>query len=191
MSQEGDMDCEARRSKDDDYFLAPGWTVGELREVIENGIAEENNRKKIAEFIYKRFYCRYLRSIDIESGDYKSGFVMMAISCLMIEELYSFIKGTDRSEGKAFVNFFKRYKNIFQEFDNDVDVKGDEFHRNIRCGILHQGEVKGGWRIHRNKKFPEGEYGKAVSKKYKYELKKYTSVDFEKRIIHANIFIKN
>jgi hypothetical protein len=73
----------------------------------------------------------------------------MANCCLMIEALESFYYGwkDTRPKGmgkKAFRSFFSRVP----AFD-DLKVLSDKFYENIRCGILHQAETTGGWRISR------------------------------------------
>ena len=78
---------------------------------------------------------------------------MMASYCLLIETLQSFKNGwgdTKRKSEKAFKQFFKD-NNKFGSLKN----KGNEIYTNIRCGILHQGETTGGWRIRRKGKLVE------------------------------------
>ena len=41
----------------------------------------------------------------------------------------------------AFVNFFKEYNREFP------GINDSEFYKNIRCGILHQAQTQGGFRI--------------------------------------------
>lgn len=78
----------------------------------------------------------------------------MANCCLLIETLVSFQEGlatTNSGSKQAFDIFFKQNK--------DFEVKPtDNFYKNIRCGILHQGETCKGWLVVRT-----GEY--KVSKK--------------------------
>lgn len=67
----------------------------------------------------------------------------MANSCLLIETLESFKQGLDDTNGKSekmFVDFFNSETN-FEILKN----KANSFYKNIRCGILHQGETTGGW----------------------------------------------
>jgi hypothetical protein len=74
----------------------------------------------------------------------------MASLCLLVETLQSFKNGwadSDRKSRKAFKQFFK--DNI--DFPELKD-KGSEVYENIRCGILHQGETTGGWKIIRKGK---------------------------------------
>ena len=73
---------------------------------------------------------------------------MMAISCLMIESFVSLENGwkkTKKPGNEVFKMFFSK-SNYLKEF---ADISG-EFYKNIRCGILHQAETTGGWRIRRD-----------------------------------------
>lgn len=133
------------------------------------------DRKNIAAFVGARFQERYLLPVMGGSGasgsgkKNKSGFAMMAISCLMIEALESFrrgLKNTRREKGKdIFEDFFNRY----DEF-SDLRGYGGEFYTHIRCGILHQAETTGGWLIQRDQPF---------------------LIDKDHKIINATAFIKN
>ncbi len=74
----------------------------------------------------------------------------MAVSCLMVEAFESFVQGWESSEGrgrgKAGFCFF------FDQFDEFKDFRGHsaDFYKHVRCGILHQAESTGGWRIRRD-----------------------------------------
>lgn len=106
------------------------------------------------EFIRRRLYERYVdpvRALDLypETKDKKNGFYIMAVSCLLIETLVAHWRGWETTEaskkvkgksGKAFRLFF-RTQPRFRCFHNT------KFYKNVRCGILHQGETTGGWSI--------------------------------------------
>lgn len=122
-----------------------------------NNYLREKNKNKLAEFIYHRLHGRYLKpfefSCSVYKKQYKNGFSIMANCCLLIETLQSFKKGlesTDRISGRIFTDFFSEEEE-FKEF------RGVSFYKNIRCGILHQGEVTGGFRISRKGKIFDGE----------------------------------
>lgn len=72
----------------------------------------------------------------------------MAVSCLLIETLESFYQGlpdTNKRSAQMFRDFLAR--------DTPLKVLGggeDWFYKDIRCGILHQSESRGGWRILRS-----------------------------------------
>ena len=75
---------------------------------------------------------------------------MMANLCLLIETLQSFKNGwgdSNRKSEKAFKQFFNN--NIYFE---ELKQKGSVIYKNVRCGILHQGETTGGWKVTREGK---------------------------------------
>lgn len=115
-------------------------------------LIESKDKKKIADFIYNRLHSRYIKPFIYEQEDfrvqYKNGFSIMANCCLLIETLQSFINGWENTVGKseqAFIQFLKTDPNFL-----DLKEKGKEFYKNVRCGILHQGEITNSWRISRN-----------------------------------------
>ncbi|MGH8122320.1 MAG: hypothetical protein ACREPT_06065 [Rudaea sp.] len=116
-----------------------------LRQYIE--LEKKQDRNAIADFIYDRFHERYVA--PFESNEKKNGFIMMASACLMIEALESFWQGWNKSPNSAlaFCQFFDRN-------DRFLPLRGSsqQFYANVRCGILHQGETKSGWRIRRDLK---------------------------------------
>lgn len=98
-------------------------------------------------FIEHRLDYRYLEPLRHVPCDRKSGFLIMAAGCLMIEALQCFYEGiqaTDRGDGgPMFKRFFDRNLEFFPGFsDNSID-----FYGNIRCGILHQAQTQGAFRI--------------------------------------------
>lgn len=98
-------------------------------------------------FISQRFSERYIEPMRVDPSK-KNGFTIMAISCLMIEALESIYQGWADTNGKsqlAFCNFFERNKNF-----NFIKGYDEDFYKNVRCGILHQGETTKGWHIRRD-----------------------------------------
>ena len=116
---------------------------------------DKKKKIKIADFIYERHYCRYIKPFEyddeIYKKDYKNGFAIMANCCLLIETIESFRRGWAQSRNELnFLKFFTREKE-FKEFATD-DIP-TQFYKHIRCGILHQGETTGGWSINRNSSY--------------------------------------
>jgi hypothetical protein len=116
--------------------------------------ADKQDKESIAEFIFHRLHSRYLKPFQFSDqkfrSQYKNGFSIMANCCLLIETLQSFKNGwgdSDRKSSQAFKQFFTSEDN-FSKFKS----KEDEFFKNVRCGILHQGETTGGWTINRGGK---------------------------------------
>ena len=103
----------------------------------------KKDRDSIADLIFKRFYERYIE--PFKNNPSKHGFSMMAVGCLMIEALFCFKEGrkkTGEAGGVVFERFFSESSalTVFSGY-------GDAFYSNVRCGILHQGETYGGWKI--------------------------------------------
>jgi hypothetical protein len=107
-------------------------------------LEQAKDRDAIVAVIVDRFEQRYLDPVSRDCTK-KHGFTMMAVSCLMIEALESFWEGWSDSSGRseaAFRGFFSRWP-LFQDF---TSVSG-AFYKHVRCGILHQAETTGGWRV--------------------------------------------
>lgn len=102
-----------------------------------------NDRQALSRFIVERFDERYFQ--PIENSQSKHGFAILAVACLVIETLESFYQGradTKKSSAQMFRDFLAR--------DTELKVLAggnDWFYKNIRCGILHQSESRGGWRV--------------------------------------------
>lgn len=115
-----------------------------------NRDCKEENVKELAKFVYERFSERYIKPFKKMNPDFKNGFCIMAIACLLIETLENFWQGkAETPQGKGteyFESFFTRCTDIQNEL---AAFKGLNFYSQVRCGILHQGETKAGWTIRR------------------------------------------
>ena len=123
-------------------FLSSSCTVAMYRK-----LEQSRDQKAIANFIEERFTERYLSPIQVDPSK-KNGFTIMAVSCVMVEAIECFARGWGQSNGrsrKAFRGFFSRWP----AFESFVPV-ADQFYEHVRCGILHQAETTGGWRIRRS-----------------------------------------
>lgn len=112
----------------------------------------ERSKDKIAEFFRERVRERYIEPVIALNADEKNGFAIMALSCLLLEAYETFRQGWRSSDGKSkkvFGYFFNR-EDLFLDFR----PYAEEFWKNIRCGILHQGETTGGWQITRENREP-------------------------------------
>lgn len=120
--------------------LSSTVTVKEYKRLKEN-----REREVIADMLFERLSERYIE--PFRNHNFKHGFSMMASSCLMIETLFCFQRGrkkTGQCGGEVFEEFFRNSRGlkIFEGY-------GASFYKNVRCGILHQGETYGGWKIRR------------------------------------------
>ena len=141
---------------------------------------KDDGKVEIADFIYQRLFTRYLKPFLYEdatySSQYKNGFSIMANSCLLIETIQSFKNGwgdSDKKSPEAFQQFLKTESN-FSDFINGINLYSD-----IRCGILHQGETKGGWKINRGNKKDSREPPKPLIDKTTKEI---NSIAFAKEV---------
>jgi hypothetical protein len=130
----------------DEIRLSSRVTIKKYREM-----EKAEDRVGVADFIYQRLSERYI--LPVKSGA-KNGFAMMACACLLIETLESFWNGWKTSQGAGpgemvFQSFFKRTKRL-----SEFEVHAISFYKDVRSGILHQGETKRGWKITRNRDFP-------------------------------------
>jgi hypothetical protein len=131
----------SRTKSVDDVKLSGACTVGKYR-LLEKAMS----RSEIAVFIEQRFEERYIA--PIENSGKRNGFSTMAVSCLMVEALESFWRGWPNTRGRselAFCAFFQRTPAlaVFHGY-------GPQFYEHVRCGILHQAETTGGWRIQKS-----------------------------------------
>jgi len=124
--------------------LATGFTVSDYLKA-----RNKEGRGRIAEGIRLRFSERH---IDPITGPKKNGFTTMTISCLMIEAVAGFQYGWLHTDGKS----QRAFRRFFRDTVRFKDFAGDKigFYVNIRCGILHQAESTGGWRILRKRPAP-------------------------------------
>ena len=103
---------------------------------------------KAVDIFYDRINGRFLAPVrSIEKHSDKnirlfSGFVILAIDCLLIETLYQFYNGvdeTDRDHQRAFWHFFRDSPHFNPSFTRKIS---DMFYTHFRCGILHQAQTK-------------------------------------------------
>ena len=116
---------------------------------VENYLLLEQSKDVhgIAKFFLDRLAERFINPIESLEASKKNGFMIMANSCLLIETIESFWSDwptTKNQSAKAFTQFLIRCKRFHL-------LNGYEtlFYKNVRCGILHQGETTGGWLISR------------------------------------------
>jgi len=145
-------------------------------------------KKSIADLIYHRLHGRYLKVFTFDNSEFtkkhKSGFSIMANCCLLIETLISFQNGWPTTENKS----AEAFKLFFTQNENFKIKESDNFYKNIRCGILHQGETYGGWMVVREGKYKEGkkinanEFLKKVDKSLMSHKEKLVKSDWDSEI---------
>jgi len=121
--------------------LARGYSVARYRR-----LEAARDKRGIANLLSKRFTERYLAP-TLARHNVKHGFTTLAVGCLMLEALESFRQGwldTKHRSKEAFCLFFHEHDE-FAPFRGH----GERFYYDVRCGILHQAETRGRWKIRR------------------------------------------
>ena len=134
----------------DDFVLSiypKRVTAGHLKLLLSRH--DEEAKKQIIAFIYHRLHHRYIVPLFKVPKKFRSGFLMMASACLMIETMQAFYTGKKETKGKSrnsFKAFFERNGELFP----GLAAHEEAFFYDIRCGILHQAESRRGYRILRS-----------------------------------------
>lgn len=174
-----------------EYKLTRDVTVGQLKTWMEE--KTYYSKTKIIKLIKHRFENRYLKHIKCVD----SGFLIMAVSCFVIETLQSFREGEPDTNGigqRMFKNFFNNEQDNFPGFNKEISV---EFYKHIRCGILHQSETTNAWRVLRDGKLLDGAgfsinadlFLESLNKSLSKYLNELTHSDFNSDL-WKNAFIK-
>lgn len=98
--------------------------------------------EKAVKIFDDRINGRFLSPVKKIEDDSFSGFVVIAIDCLLIETLYQFYNGideTDRDHARAFWFFLRNSPHFTPPFSRQ---KAEMFYSHFRCGILHQAQTK-------------------------------------------------
>jgi len=107
----------------------------------------EDEWRTAVDIFKDRIKVRFIEPISrIESCDY-AGFAVMALDCLLIEMLQQFRMGvykTPTGQSKSFFVSFLTETAFGKYFDQR---KAELFYRQIRCGILHQAELRGSSKV--------------------------------------------
>lgn len=86
---------------------------------------------------------RYLNQIDLLSNDVNAnGFTIMALNCLLIETLYQFREGKDKTPARQNKEVYSDF--LMHEFPREFSSQriAESFYTDIRCGILHSAQTK-------------------------------------------------
>lgn len=106
---------------------------------------------KAAAVVRDRLEGRFLRFASSALSERDSGFVVLAIDCLMAETIQQFREGVTNGRGKSqqLIARFLEGPQFQPEFDRHAR---NAFYVDIRCGLLHQAEAKRMWLIRRKQR---------------------------------------
>ena len=124
--------------------ISPNYSTDDWNRLnLSDPFANDDHWEKAIEIFEDRIRGRFLNIVgNIQTLPY-SGFVVMAVDCLLIETLEQFYRGVPDSVGGSrsfFTHFFERSDVLKKEF---TENQRKLFYEHFRCGILHQAELKG------------------------------------------------
>lgn len=104
--------------------------------------AKPVEQKRLLALVRAMFHERY---VSPAPSGLRGRFISLAISCVLIETFWQLKGGWKSSEHRSQQCFVK----LFESTHHLASVKhfGREFYQNVRCELLHQGELTNGWRL--------------------------------------------
>jgi len=141
-------------------------TVGHVRQLLVR--IDDDARQRLSDLILHRLRDRYITPLENVPIKFRSGFLTMAAACLLIETFQCFKDGKKDTKGRG--NGEEAFKSFFRSHSAEFPgIEGAEFYQKIRCGILHQAQTHGSFRI----------------------VRKGPVFDGAKKTINASRFLKN
>src|SRR5229473_3851293 len=123
-----------------DFWISPKYTASDWEELrLDSG--DEHAWSRATDMVEDRIKGRFVRWIDSVVGQRFSGFVVIALDCLLIETLVGFMTGKASEGPDAFLT---------GELTDSVTLKftkeeAESFRNNVRNGIVHDAETRCGW----------------------------------------------
>ena len=116
------------------------WTVEDWKAL---DFSTEEEWQRGVDIFEDRIRGRFLGIVEAIQDYEFSGFAVMALDCLLIETLQQFYEGKAETPRGQSGEYFRRFLTgtSFSEFFDTK--KADMLYSSIRCGILHQAEIKG------------------------------------------------
>ena len=120
--------------------ISPQYSVSDWKGL---DFSKEQGWQRAADIFEDRIKGRFLEIIERIDGLVHAGFVVLALDCLLIETLQQFREGEPETPPRMNEEYFIRFLTgtRFARFFDEPKAK--KFYDHIRCGVLHQSEVKG------------------------------------------------
>jgi len=160
-----------------DVRLASNWPKSRVDAALQN-----ENTSELVRFLSERYTERFFGPIEClkktKGNEHGFGFAIMALCSLLIETIQCYREGLPSSYNRELAALkqlptFAAADSRFKQFPGQVTlgdpfrsfffnakiqqffpaVDGEEFYTKIRCGLLHQAQTKGQWRIIRKGSF--------------------------------------
>ncbi|MFX1475996.1 MAG: hypothetical protein ACFFCO_11050, partial [Promethearchaeota archaeon] len=125
-------------------MISPHYNVEHWRAL---DFSTEDDWQKAIEIFEDRVRGRFLDIISLFEHCTYGGFAVLALDCLLIETLQQFREGLSETPRRKSENFYVSFltETSFGSFFTTEMAR--MFYDQIRCGILHQAEVKGSSRV--------------------------------------------
>ncbi len=125
--------------------ISPNYTSRDWSALAEG---KPDDWPQAAAIVRDRLEGRFLRFADQWISDPFSGFIVLAIDCLLAETIQQFRTGATSGKGKSerYITEFLSGPRFQPEF---AEAARTSFYEDIRCGLLHQAEAKKMWLIRR------------------------------------------
>ena len=153
----------------DDFKIAGKLKISDWENLFdEKRKLKSDNWEKAFNFFEERIRTRYLkpiRLIQYASCDLGEGFAMVSLQCALIETVESFINGwiykydngpkyylrdcNNEANLQAKINGTFIFDSFFKKREpfRDFRIDGKHFFKYVRCGLLHETQIKKGWVI--------------------------------------------
>lgn len=131
--------------------ISRNYTVDDWKSL---DLKSEDDWNLSVDILKDRLETRYLEHIRELLPRKTSGFVVLALDCVLIETLEQFKRGkrkTPQGRGQEFFVSFLTSSEFGEHFTKD---RAKIFYTQIRCGLLHQSEAEGASRIKRGGSHP-------------------------------------
>lgn len=147
------------------HYIA-GWKTADdwraFRSRLGGTAAADTWKDAYLEYFLARLQLRYLEPIAVLQRELHSqgeGFSILAIQCTLVEFLEATFRGLTYRylrRGETCGRFeYSRSSELFADFlctrppfairfDRPL---AEEFYKSVRCGLLHEAQTKGGWRV--------------------------------------------
>jgi len=125
--------------------ISPKYASTDWQEI---SASESRDWGKAVKIVRDRLVGRYLRFADENLKNQYSGFVVLALDCLLAETIEQFRAGatTGKNKSEKYITMFLSSPRFQPYFDKEARK---HFYEDIRCGLLHQAEAKEMWLVRR------------------------------------------
>jgi hypothetical protein len=124
--------------------ISPNYTAAAWKALQ---FSSEDDWQEAIKIFEDRMRGRFLDLVDMIEHRQFAGFTVLAIDCLLIETLQQFREGKPETPRSQSGDYFIRFLTTTSFGKHFTANTADMFYRQIRCGILHQAEVKKSSRI--------------------------------------------